>query len=210
MLAGEREKENDHEDSRCIFGGSRAAFVFCNGGSSRLVAQWYLGWPQWPREQAQINLHDLLSRKVRRVMTKSVFMVSSFLAVTFITPALALELKGQSTISWGGKSSVHRFVTSVDPETRSFVRSGDIELASGRKASYRIEGSCTAAFTCSWTGSGKGPMGGSWTGSGNLTRPEPGKAVMSGKVTAPTGEVIEFTREVDGDLVKALAALKLQ
>jgi hypothetical protein len=143
-------------------------------------------------------------------MTKSVFILSSLLAVAFVTPALALESKGQSTISWGGKSSVHRFATTVDPETRSFVRSGDIELASGRKASYRIEGSCTEAFACSWTGTGKGPMGGSWTGSGNLTRPEPSRAVMTGKLVAPIGQVIDFTREVDGDLVEAIAALKLK
>jgi hypothetical protein len=143
-------------------------------------------------------------------MVKSALALTCLVAATTVTPALALESKGQTTVTWGGKTSLHRFVTTVDPETHSFVRSGEIELASGRKASYRIEASCPDMMTCKWTGTAKGPLGGEWTGSGTLTRPAPDRALMTGKVIAPTGQAIEISRDVDGDLVGAIAALKLK
>jgi hypothetical protein len=124
--------------------------------------------------------------------------------------ALALESSGQTIISWGGKQSVHRFTTQVEPSTGVFSREGTITLASGREVTYRLDGACRKGAGCNWTATARGPLGGTWRGAGTLNRPSPARAILAGEITAPTGQVITVSRDVDGNLVEALAAIEFK
>lgn len=99
--------------------------------------------------------------------------------------AHAFERSGSADISVGDRGVHHEFRTTFDPDTLRFTRSGTLDFMRGGRAAYEVAGTCKPGGACNWTGAGKGPMGGTWTGNGTLERDDDAGFVVEGRLTSP-------------------------
>jgi len=115
--------------------------------------------------------------------------------------ASAAERNGTTTIEFDGRKIVQSFRTSFDPATGELRRSATITLPTGRQAAYTITGMCHRdTHSCDLSGSGVGPLGNQWTGTG-LARREGTRTSITATLIGPGGRTVKINREVDGDSI---------
>ena len=137
-------------------------------------------------------------------MNPKIFSLMAATAITLTGPASALERSGKTTINIDGRQFTQDFTTQFDPATGALSRKGTITLANGRKGSYDIRGTCKLKpISCELTGTGKGPYGRPWTGTGTVNRVGT-RFVVKAELKGPGGATIKFDREVDGDNFQGL------
>lgn len=143
-------------------------------------------------------LTEPLQENIMRLAFSALAVASLALAAD---PASALERNGTTTLAFGGQKIVQSFKMSFDPASGALRRSGTIMLPSGRMASYAITGTChKETRSCDLSGSGVGPLGNTWTGTGFAKR-DGTRTSLTATVIGPGGRTINVTREVDGDSI---------
>ncbi|MCX5496393.1 hypothetical protein OSH11_16930 [Kaistia dalseonensis] len=128
-----------------------------------------------------------------------VFLASIAALLMFTGTAGALERSGRTTIDIDGRVITEQFTAHYDPATGVLVRKGTLILSNGRRGTYRLMGTCGGRpLTCTFTGTGTGPFGQPWRGSGTLSRR--GERVMiKATLKGPRGRTIRINRETSGD-----------
>lgn len=131
--------------------------------------------------------------------TISLLTAATAIVLTLAAPADALERSGKTSIDIDGRHITQDFTTHFDPATGALSRKGTITLANGRKATYEINGTCKLKpVSCELTGTGTGPRGQPWTGTGTLNR-QGTRFVVKAELKGPGGATVKIDREVDGD-----------
>lgn len=137
----------------------------------------------------------------RRPLIAAAALSAAVLTIGAAGPAHAFTRSGGTTISFDGKDLRHDFRTVFDAGTGDFVRTGTISLPRGDTVTYEITGSCKAGTGCFWTGTGNGPFSMTWSGEGTVRRHSDSRITAEGSLTGPRGNVVTFSRDVDGDVL---------
>lgn len=132
---------------------------------------------------------------------RHVLVTSLALAVSLAAAgsASALERSGTTTIDFDGRKIVQNFSTNYDPAAGTFKTSGTLTLPTGRQGSYSLSGIChRETRSCDLTGSGVGPLGNAWNGTGFVKRAGD-KTTLTATLVGPGGRTVKIDREVTGD-----------
>ena len=125
--------------------------------------------------------------------------VIAALAAATATGASALERSGTTTIDIDGRTIVQTFRTSFDPVAGRLEAAGTFTLPNGRQASYRLSGLChRETRSCDLTGSGVGPLGNAWSGTG-VARRAGDSTTLTATLVGPGGRTVKISREATGD-----------
>lgn len=123
----------------------------------------------------------------------------AIVAVVAATSASAMERSGTTTIDFDGRKVVQSFKTSFDAAQGVFRTDGTFTLPSGRAASYSLSGTChKETRSCDLSGSGIGPLGNKWNGTGFAKR-DGDKTILTATLIGPGGRTVKIDREVTGD-----------
>lgn len=116
-----------------------------------------------------------------------------------VSAAAAAERTGSTEIDIDGRRIAHSFSVSEDPASGMIRRTGTVTLGDDRTFSYEISGTCLSDRSrCDLAGSGTGPGGRRWTGSGILSRAGTVTTVTA-TVTGPAGRTLTLVRKTEGD-----------
>lgn len=115
-----------------------------------------------------------------------------------VTAAVAFDRSGSSDVVIEGRKIHHAFKSSYNPADHSLKREGTVTLANGMVFSYSISGTCQPEpKRCEFTGAGKGPAGGAWSGNGTIIRTGD-ETKLTATLSGPAGRTVKIDRSVEG------------
>jgi len=119
-------------------------------------------------------------------------------ALTAAAPPLMAEVvSGSTEIETRRGTASHVFTTDIDTEAGSFHREGTITFFDGTSGHYAIDGTCDAERgLCLMSGTGLGPMGANWTGTGRIEA-ETTNIRLVADLTADNGRSFKLRRVVE-------------
>ncbi|WP_172295030.1 hypothetical protein [Pseudoruegeria sp. HB172150] len=116
---------------------------------------------------------------------------------TAALPALAETVKGSTTIETRRGTISHAFVTEIDPGSGVITRAGTLVFPGGDTGSYQLVAQCDPdRRSCGLTGSGTGPRGIGFTGSGQVSFTDTGTR-LTGELVSEKGRTVRIDRQVD-------------
>jgi hypothetical protein len=141
------------------------------------------------------------TNRLQETFMRSIILGLAFVAALGAGPAFAAERSGTTTIDIDGRKIVQAFKTSFDPADGTFRTSGTFTLPNGREGAYTLSGTCRRETgSCDLSGSGVGPLGNPWTGTGFAKRTGD-KTTVTATLIGPAGRTIRIDREVEGDAI---------
>lgn len=123
---------------------------------------------------------------------------AALLAMAPAGSAWADERSATTELTLENGTTITMTATTPAPEGKTFARTGEVALASGRTLSFELSGTCAAPEApCAYAGSANGPLGATWQFAGTFTR-QKDTLDLTADVSGPAGQKFQLHRTVTG------------